>query len=300
VAGLVLLALGLWLIERTISPATGRPMTTRAVGTLTLVVGVVGGIYGIGGGSILSPILVGSGMAVAVVAPAALASTFVTSIIGAATFVVLALFTQGPIAPDWPIAIACGVGGLLGGSLGLCQRFHALIAFGIADAKGRVLLKVLCVVSTQGMLAQHRRGHSEPSLTSPHASPGCTRAHQHDRASTLRGRHPDDSRTPRFSAESEKRHAFLDVGDRRSVRPAGRQPLVTSEAHVGHLSGRVAAPVRGNTVVDVPERSGDTQRGVVVGPRRGDGEPRAELTEGKCQDRSSHLLAQTLPAGRGC
>jgi uncharacterized membrane protein YfcA len=99
VAGLVLLALGLWLIERTISPATRRPMTTRAVGTLALVVGVVGGIYGIGGGSILSPMLVGSGMTVAVVAPAALASTFVTSIIGAATFVVLALFTQGTIAP---------------------------------------------------------------------------------------------------------------------------------------------------------------------------------------------------------
>jgi uncharacterized membrane protein YfcA len=118
VAGLVLLALGLWLIRRTISPSTRRPMTTRAVGLLALGVGVVGGIYGVGGGSILSPLLVGSGMTVAVVAPAALASTFVTSIVGAVTFAVLAGFTRGTIAPEWPIGIACGLGGLLGGYLG--------------------------------------------------------------------------------------------------------------------------------------------------------------------------------------
>ena len=118
VAGLVLLALGLWLIQRTISPSTGRPMTTRAVVLLALGVGVVGGVYGIGGGSILSPLLVGSGMAVAVVAPAALASTFVTSVVGAVTFAVLALFTDGAIAPDWSVGIACGLGGLVGGYLG--------------------------------------------------------------------------------------------------------------------------------------------------------------------------------------
>src|SRR3954453_22459828 len=46
VAGLVLIAFDLWLIERTISPATRRPMTTRAVGPLALVVGVVGGLLG--------------------------------------------------------------------------------------------------------------------------------------------------------------------------------------------------------------------------------------------------------------
>jgi uncharacterized protein len=86
--------------------------------TLALGVGVVGGVYGIGGGSILSPILVGSGLAMTVVAPAALASTFVTSVIGALTYAVLALFAQGSIAPDWSIGIACGLGGLLGGYLG--------------------------------------------------------------------------------------------------------------------------------------------------------------------------------------
>jgi uncharacterized membrane protein YfcA len=57
---------------------------------MALVVGVVGGIYGIGGGSILGPILVGSGLAMSAVAPAALVSTFVTSIAGALTYLLLA------------------------------------------------------------------------------------------------------------------------------------------------------------------------------------------------------------------
>jgi hypothetical protein len=119
VAGLLLLALGAWLIGRTVSPRRAhRPLSPRAIVALALGVGILGGIYGIGGGSILSPILVGSGMTLAVVAPAALASTFVTSIIGALTFSVLALFAHGSIAPDWAIGIACGVGGLVGGYLG--------------------------------------------------------------------------------------------------------------------------------------------------------------------------------------
>jgi uncharacterized membrane protein YfcA len=118
VAGLTLLLLGGWLIKRTVAPSAGRTLTRRSVTALALCVGVIGGIYGIGGGSLLSPMLVGSGMTVAVVAPAALASTFVTSVVGAITFGVLSLFTPGPIAPDWPIGIACGVGGLLGGYLG--------------------------------------------------------------------------------------------------------------------------------------------------------------------------------------
>ncbi|HEX5016794.1 MAG TPA: sulfite exporter TauE/SafE family protein [Actinomycetes bacterium] len=119
VAGFVLLTLGAWLIRRTLSPPDVRgSLTPRAVVGLALGVGVVGGVYGIGGGSILSPILVGSGMTMAVVAPAALASTFVTSIIGALTFAVLALFADGSIAPDGTIGIACGLGGLVGGYLG--------------------------------------------------------------------------------------------------------------------------------------------------------------------------------------
>src|ERR1700687_861425 len=54
--------------------------------------GVIGGIYGIGGGSPLSPILVGRGLPLATVAPATLVSTFIA---GAITYVVLAATAAG-------------------------------------------------------------------------------------------------------------------------------------------------------------------------------------------------------------
>ncbi|MER7814886.1 sulfite exporter TauE/SafE family protein [Streptomyces sp. NPDC096153] len=117
----LLLPLGLWLIGRTLRPA--RPTraaepSPRAITGMALVVGVVGGIYGIGGGSILGPVLVGRGMPVARVAPAALASTFTTSVTGAAAFALLSLTGSGDIAPDWYLGLACGLGGLIGGYLG--------------------------------------------------------------------------------------------------------------------------------------------------------------------------------------
>jgi uncharacterized membrane protein YfcA len=140
IAGLVLLGIGVWLIWRTVGHhRVHRPPTSRALVTLALGVGVVGGIYGIGGGSILSPILVGSGAAVAVVAPAALASTFVSSIVGALTYAVLALFAEGSIAPDWPIGLACGFGGLVGGYLGAWLQPH------IPEHALRLLLGCLAV-----------------------------------------------------------------------------------------------------------------------------------------------------------
>ena len=120
VAAAVLLPIGAWLIVLTIAPPKKRmvALSSRRIIAMAVVVGVVGGLYGIGGGSILAPILVGSGMAVATAAPAALASTFVTSIVGAATYAVLALQTSGSIAPQWTLGIACGLGGLIGGYLG--------------------------------------------------------------------------------------------------------------------------------------------------------------------------------------
>lgn len=122
VAG-VLAPLGSWLIWRSVArrtPATGeagppRPGTT---GAMAAVVGVIGGIYGIGGGSILAPILVGRGLSVAVVAPAALLSTFVTSIVGSITYALLAIGQPGDISPMWGVGLMCGLGGLLGGYVG--------------------------------------------------------------------------------------------------------------------------------------------------------------------------------------
>jgi hypothetical protein len=55
---------------------------------LAAVVGCIGGIYGIGGGSILAPVLIATGRPPAEVAPAAISSTFVTSAVGVITFTV--------------------------------------------------------------------------------------------------------------------------------------------------------------------------------------------------------------------
>jgi uncharacterized membrane protein YfcA len=85
---------------------------------LAAAVGCADGIYGIGGSSILAPILLGSGRKPAVAAPAALASTFVTSVAGVITFAILSLHEHGSVAPDWPTGIARGVGGLAGAYTG--------------------------------------------------------------------------------------------------------------------------------------------------------------------------------------
>ncbi|MEU2065965.1 sulfite exporter TauE/SafE family protein [Streptomyces anulatus] len=116
----LLLPLGSWLCLRTLRRATrtAPEPSARAVTRLAMAVGVAGGIYGIGGGSLLGPILVGRGMPVAKVAPAALAATFVTSAVGAGTYALLSLTTTGDIAPYWSLGLACGLGGLCGGYLG--------------------------------------------------------------------------------------------------------------------------------------------------------------------------------------
>lgn len=118
----VLLPLGVWLCLRTLGRArdvTRQPPSTRSIAALAVIVGVIGGIYGIGGGSLISPILVGRGLPVAKVAPAALTSTLLTSAVGAATYSTLALTTtRTDIAPNWTLGLACGVGGLLGSYIG--------------------------------------------------------------------------------------------------------------------------------------------------------------------------------------
>lgn len=81
----VLGPVGLFILRRPAPGSLSRRLSPRTVRLLAFVVGVVGGIYGIGGGSVLGPILVGTGMAIGVVAPAALASTWITSMVGVAT-----------------------------------------------------------------------------------------------------------------------------------------------------------------------------------------------------------------------
>ena len=107
---------------------------------LAATVGCVGGIYGIGGGSILAPILIGTGRRPSEVAPAALASTFVTSVAGVITFTVLSIHQHGPAAPDWPTGAALGIGGLAGAYTG------ARIQSRLPDALIRRLVGILVIV----------------------------------------------------------------------------------------------------------------------------------------------------------
>jgi uncharacterized membrane protein YfcA len=142
VVAVVLLPLGLWLIARAARPGIRDrpPLSRRTTVGLGVAVGAVGGIYGIGGGSLLGPILAGRGTPMTTIAPAALASTFVTSIAGALTYGVLSLTTTGDIAPYWTLGLLCGAGGLVGGYLGarlqprLPERALRLLLGGLASA----------------------------------------------------------------------------------------------------------------------------------------------------------------------
>ncbi len=100
-------------------PRPGRAAPSgRVAFSLALAVGVVGGIYGIGGGSILAPILLALGLSVYEVAGAALAATFITSVAGVLTYQFLQLQHGGTIAPDWMLGLAMGAAGLAGSYTG--------------------------------------------------------------------------------------------------------------------------------------------------------------------------------------
>ncbi|AEG13917.1 protein of unknown function DUF81 [Desulfofundulus kuznetsovii DSM 6115] len=92
--------------------------STMVVFTLALVVGLIGGIYGIGGGAIIAPFVVSVlGLPVYTVAGAALAGTFLTSIAGVIVYHLLSLTAAGAqasVSPDWLLGALFGVGGLLG------------------------------------------------------------------------------------------------------------------------------------------------------------------------------------------
>jgi uncharacterized protein len=100
-------------------------VSTWGIFTLSVIVGVVGGIYGIGGGAIIAPFFVTFfGLPVYTVAGAALMGTFVTSVAGVVFYQVIAPFYPTmSIAPDWLLGILFGLGGMAGMYLGArCQK----------------------------------------------------------------------------------------------------------------------------------------------------------------------------------
>jgi len=118
----LLAPLGLWLAVTRPARDRDRGQPPRHIPAPALILlaaltGCAGGIYGIGGGAILAPVLIGSGRPASEVAPAALTSTFVTSVGGVLTFTLLSVH-HGLAAPNWPTGIALGIGGLAGGYTG--------------------------------------------------------------------------------------------------------------------------------------------------------------------------------------
>lgn len=94
--------------------------STPTVYGICFLVGIAGGIYGIGGGSIVAPFFVAIiGLPVYAVAGAALMGTFVTSVAGVFFYQILAQFHPHlSVAPDWRLGALFGIGGILGMYLG--------------------------------------------------------------------------------------------------------------------------------------------------------------------------------------
>jgi hypothetical protein len=91
-------------------------VSTMGIMILSLIVGIVGGVYGIGGGAIIAPFFVSFfGLPVYTVAGAALMGTFVTSVAGVAFYQLMAPCYPGmSVAPDWLLGFLFGIGGFAG------------------------------------------------------------------------------------------------------------------------------------------------------------------------------------------
>lgn len=93
---------------------------------LSFLVGIIGGIYGIGGGAIIAPFFVTFfGLPVYTIAGAALMGTFITSVAGVTFYQAIApLYPNLSVAPDWLLGILFGLGGMCGMYLGArCQKY---------------------------------------------------------------------------------------------------------------------------------------------------------------------------------
>ncbi|MDY6823666.1 MAG: sulfite exporter TauE/SafE family protein [Thermodesulfobacteriota bacterium] len=111
--------------------------------SLSFIVGIVGGIYGIGGGSIIAPFFVTVfGLPVYTVAGAALMGTFVTSVAGVVFYQAIAPFYPAmSVAPDWMLGLLFGAGGMAGMYLGArCQKF-------VPAAKIKWMLAAILVIT---------------------------------------------------------------------------------------------------------------------------------------------------------
>ena len=122
--GVVLGILGANLLLQTLrgdraGEARAETFVTSRVVVLAAGAGLVGGIYGISGGSIIAPVLAGVfRLSVHRIAPAALVATLITSLAGVISFQLLHLVGGEQVQPDWALAALFGLGGACGGFVG--------------------------------------------------------------------------------------------------------------------------------------------------------------------------------------
>ena len=95
-------------------------VSTPAIMGLSFIVGLIGGVYGIGGGAIIAPFFVSFlGLPVYTIAGATLMGTFVTSVVGVLFYQAIEpLYPDVSVAPDWALGLLFGVGGFAGMYLG--------------------------------------------------------------------------------------------------------------------------------------------------------------------------------------
>lgn len=118
-------------------------VSTFSILALSMVVGIIGGVYGIGGGAIIAPFFISIfGLPVYTVAGAALMGTMITSTAGVFFFHAIApLYPKMAIAPDWKLGLLFGIGGFAGMYCGArLQRY--------VPAKIIKSILALCIVYT--------------------------------------------------------------------------------------------------------------------------------------------------------
>lgn len=119
-----------WSLSRTEYEFFGERFSFHTVGlfVLSLVVGLIGGIYGIGGGAIIAPFIVTFfHLPIHTIAGATLMGTCVTSIGGVIFYPLVGpFFAQAgeAVSPDWLLGFLFGIGGFVGMYLGAsCQKY---------------------------------------------------------------------------------------------------------------------------------------------------------------------------------
>ena len=87
-----------------------------ALSCVSFFVGIIGGIYGVGGGAIIAPLLISLfNLPVYSIAGAVLMSTFITSLAGVGFYEILSLhYSINSISPDWILGLLFGIGGFAG------------------------------------------------------------------------------------------------------------------------------------------------------------------------------------------